>query len=261
MRRTQLLVGATTALLAVGVFSFEFYKLGKSQDEPDTHTSTEQTDNHSYHDDYEKEPQTQNYSSIQALTDPESLDIALARIGWQLFKDPNLSSNKKVSCESCHNLSTNGADGLPVSVGVHGVGIRNSLTVFNASNNYRFFWDGRVDSLADQLDGPIHNPVEMDTSWKQIVDYVSSSMHYKNMFSDARITINKKSITNALVEFQNGLVTLNSPFDKYLRGDESAMEPLAKEGWKLFQSQGCITCHRGVNIGGGDADEIWCIRH
>lgn len=250
MSRTQLLVGATVAFLAVGVLSFEFYKLGKSQSE---HTPVEQTDSHSHddHHHHEAESNIQKYSTIQALSEPENINIELARIGWKLFKDPNLSSNKQVSCESCHNLSTNGADALPISVGVNGVGTRNSLTVFNVSNNYRFFWDGRVDTLAEQLDGPIHNPVEMDTSWEQIVDYVSSSTYYKNMFADARIMINKKSITNALVEFQNGLVTLNAPFDKYLRGDDNAMDPLAKEGWKLFQSQGCVACHRGANIGGG----------
>lgn len=252
MSRTQLLVGTTLALLAVGVFSFEFYKLGKSQNQQDAQVINKQKENHTHsNNDDEKGGIVSRYSSVQALQEPDDLNIDMARIGWYLFKDPNLSSSGQVSCESCHNLSTNGADNLPVSVGVNGVGSRNSPTIFNVSNNYRFFWDGRVDTLAEQLEGPIHNPVEMDSSWEQIINYVSASTHYKNLFADVRTMIDKKSITNALVEFQNALITLNSPFDKYLKGDDSAMEPIAKEGWKLFQSQGCVACHRGANIGGG----------
>ncbi|MGR5251419.1 cytochrome-c peroxidase [Vibrio astriarenae] len=188
---------------------------------------------------------------IQPILPFENIDRSKAKIGWRLFKDPNLSSNKQVSCESCHNLQTNGAEQIPVSVGVNGVGLRNSLTVFNAMNNYRFFWDGRVNSLEEQLEGPIHNPVEMDSSWEDIHQYVASSELYRQLFSEANLNITVHTIKSALVEFENALTTLDAPFDLYLYGQEDAISDSAKRGWSAFKSEGCIACHQGTNVGGG----------
>ncbi|WP_264876705.1 cytochrome-c peroxidase [Vibrio agarivorans] len=188
---------------------------------------------------------------IQPILPIENIDRAKAKIGWRLFKDPNLSSNKQVSCESCHHLQTNGAEQIPVSVGVNGVGLRNSLTVFNAMNNYRFFWDGRVNSLEEQLEGPIHNPVEMDSSWEDIHQYVASSELYRQLFSEANLNITVHTIKSALVEFENALTTLDAPFDLYLYGQEDAISDSAKRGWSAFKSEGCIACHQGTNVGGG----------
>ena len=159
----------------------------------------------------------------------------LAKIGWALFKDPNLSSNRSVSCESCHSLQTNGAEVIPVSIGVNGAGMRNSLTVFNAAFNYRFFWDGRVNNLGDQIDGPVHNVDEMDSNWKHITDYVSQSDTYISLFKEQSTPINEASIKAALIEFMQGLTTPDSPFDQYLRGDHSALSDKAKRGWETFQ--------------------------
>ncbi|MCV5372402.1 cytochrome-c peroxidase, partial [Escherichia coli] len=78
------------------------------------------------------------------------VDVKLARIGWHLFRDPTLSSNGKVSCESCHNLQTNGAQNTAVAAGVKGAGTRNAITVFNASLNYRLLWDGSSNALVSQ---------------------------------------------------------------------------------------------------------------
>lgn len=188
---------------------------------------------------------------IQPILPVADIEIEKARVGWFLFRDPGLSSNSQVSCESCHNLQTNGAELIPVSLGVHGAGQRNSLTVFNVVYNYRFFWDGRVNSLEEQLDGPVHNPVEMDSNWEDIYDYVSQSDKYQSLFSDAGLEISIDTIKGTIVEFERALTTLSAPFDRYLAGEEEAINSSAERGWQAFQSEGCIACHQGTNVGGG----------
>ncbi|PKF48974.1 cytochrome-c peroxidase [Enterovibrio nigricans] len=192
----------------------------------------------------------QRQALIAPVPYPNRVDFPLIKAGWALFNDPNLSSNKAISCATCHNLSTNGAQDTPVSKGVAGVGKRNSPTVFNVSLNYRFFWDGRTNSLSKQMDGPIHTPAEMDSSWQAILAYVTSSSRYQSLFSAAQHPITIETIKHAIVTFQEQLLTPNSPFDRYLLGDERAISPLAQNGWKTFQNMGCINCHQGVNIGG-----------
>ncbi len=192
-------------------------------------------------------------SNIKVFPIPNATEIDhdLAKIGWVLFKDPNLSSNRSVSCETCHSLQTNGAEVIPVSIGVNGAGMRNSLTVFNAVFNYRFFWDGRVNNLSDQIDGPVHNVDEMDSNWALITDYVSKSPTYIDLFKSQEMAINTASVKAALIEFMRGLTTPDSPFDRYLRGDTAALSAAEKRGWETFQEEGCIRCHQGTNIGGG----------
>ncbi|CCO44869.1 cytochrome c551 peroxidase [Vibrio nigripulchritudo ATCC 27043] len=172
-------------------------------------------------------------------------------LGFTLFNDPNFSSNQQVSCASCHHLETNGAEKLRVSHGVNGFGLRNSPTVFNVSLNTRFFWDGRASSLEHQIDGPIHNPLEMNTNWATVVEEVKRSKDYKALFSstyDGEIT--EQTIKDALVIFMSSLNTPDAPFDKFLMGDDSALSAAAKRGWFNFQKLGCIACHQGQNLGG-----------
>lgn len=188
---------------------------------------------------------------ITPIPNDIQVDQALAKVGWMLFNDPNLSSNRSISCASCHHLQTNGAELIPVSIGVNGAGMRNSLTVFNAAYNYRFFWDGRANTLESQIDGPVHNTAEMDSNWPLITDYVTTTSRYQPLFSQLGLEINEASIKSSLVEFMKALTTPNSPFDRYLQGDENAIGQSAKQGWQTFQDEGCIGCHQGTNIGGG----------
>lgn len=190
-------------------------------------------------------------SVISPIPHEIHLDKKQAKIGWLLFKDPNLSSNKRISCESCHSLSTNGAEHKDVSTGVGGKGSRNSLTVFNIAFNYRFFWDARVNSLQEQIDGPIHNVLEMDSNWEVVTEYVLSSRRYRTLFNEIGLDITEDAIKTVLVEFMRGLTTPNAPFDQYLLGDHSALSEQQVRGWESFQGEGCIGCHRGTNIGGG----------
>ncbi|MEZ9870701.1 cytochrome-c peroxidase [Vibrio sp. 10N.261.51.C6] len=259
--KTPYLAGISIIVIVVSV-ALLVYDAASSK----MHTSFEHKKNHAHesnHDDShssghsahsEEKHAHKTVASSQPISPiPNSPEInhELAKIGWVLFKDPNLSSNRSVSCESCHSLQTNGAEVIPVSIGVNGAGMRNSLTVFNAVFNYRFFWDGRVNNLGDQIDGPVHNVDEMDSNWQHITDYVSQSKAYIDLFQEQSTPIDEASIKAALIEFMQGLTTPNAPFDLYLQGDSAALSETAKRGWETFQEEGCIRCHQGTNIGGG----------
>ncbi|WP_394242286.1 cytochrome-c peroxidase [Vibrio astriarenae] len=264
MTNRKLILGCSAVMIgAVGILVFEGFRslehdhsvVASHDDALDAHQHHHQEASSVVHDDHSTAPPVSAFvdpnSPIQPIFDLDNIDYAKAKIGWTLFKDPNLSSNNQVSCETCHNLQTNGAELIPVSVGVEGLGERNSLTVFNAVYNYRFFWDGRVNTLEEQLDGPVHNPVEMDSSWEEIKAYVNDSSAYREMFSTAGLDISVDNIVGSIVEFENALTTPNAPFDRYLMGDELAINNAAKRGWEAFQAEGCIACHQGANVGGG----------
>jgi len=105
---------------------------------------------------------------IQPLILEQNLNPEIVALGDMLFHDTRLSATDSVSCASCHNLERGGVDALSYSVGVNGaIGGINSPTVFNASLNIAQFWDGRSETLADQIDGPIHNEKELGTNWTE----------------------------------------------------------------------------------------------
>ncbi|MEZ8738613.1 cytochrome-c peroxidase [Photobacterium swingsii] len=190
-------------------------------------------------------------TAISAIEHVEIKDKDKAKLGLELFLEPRLSSNGEVSCESCHHIFTNGAETIPTSIGVNGEGKRNSPTVFNISLNSRFFWDGRAASLEQQIDGPIHHPLEMDSNWPDIIHFLSQSEYYQTRFSQAyNGNISEQSVKHALISFMNTLVTPDAPFDRYLKGDSQAISQVAQHGWKKFQQLGCVYCHQGQNIGG-----------
>ncbi|PMN70598.1 cytochrome-c peroxidase [Enterovibrio norvegicus] len=242
VNRRTLLIGCLSIVIAIGVGSI-FLPVHSLIDE-------QSHDSHSHGAKGDEDSRHQN-ALVFPIPSPSDYDLPLIRAGWTLFRDKGLSSNNSVSCESCHNLQTNGAEITPVSVGVGGAGSRNALTVFNAALNYRFFWDGRTNSLKKQMDGPVHAPLEMASSWALIVAYVASKPEYETLFEDADILpISAASIQYALVAFQESLLTPNAPFDRYLNGDQYAINYPAKQGWMAFQRLGCINCHQGQNIGG-----------
>ncbi|MGF1705568.1 cytochrome-c peroxidase [Enterovibrio baiacu] len=239
-----LLIGFLSLAIIIGLSSI-FWPTHSLSDE---HGHGHDTDNHGTSSEVNYRSQTALVFPIQEHGD---FDLPLIKVGWTLFRDKGLSSNNSVSCESCHNLQTNGAANTAVSVGVGGAGARNSLTVFNAALNYRFFWDGRTNTLKKQMDGPVHAPLELASSWAAIVEYVASSPEYETLFEEAEILpISADSIRHALVAFQESLLTPHSPFDRYLNGDQYAIDSPAKKGWMAFQELGCINCHQGQNIGG-----------
>ncbi len=183
---------------------------------------------------------------LKAVYDEKS-----AALGKELFFDPILSKDGTISCATCHHLDNGGDDNLKLSFGINGQeGVINSPTVYNAVYNFRQFWDGRAKDLQEQALGPIENPLEMGNSFENLIKTLEASKYKQQfdlLYSEG---ITKKTITYALAEFEKTLITPNAPFDRYLRGDKNAISKDQKEGYALFISKGCISCHHGQNVGG-----------
>jgi len=179
------------------------------------------------------------------------LDQDKVKLGKKLFFDPILSADNSVSCASCHDLQNGGDDGLKFSVGINGQeGDINTPTVLNAAYNFRQFWNGRADTLLHQTWGPIENPIEMGHTFDKLITILKQTSYKKEFDAIYEDGITKHSIGDAIAEFEKTLITLNSPFDRYLKGDESAITQDQKDGYRLFKSVGCIACHHGKNVGG-----------
>lgn len=189
---------------------------------------------------------------IKPLPQNIAYNHSKAQLGKKLFRDPILSKDGTVACVTCHNLDSGGDDGMKFSIGIKGQeGNINSPTVLNAFFNFRQFWDGRAKDLKEQAAGPIENPVEMGHSLKEAVQKLKMNPEYSEQFT----TLYPEGVTvdtmlNAIAEFEKALITPNSPFDRYLNGDNNAISKEAKNGYALFKSKGCILCHNGINVGG-----------
>jgi cytochrome c peroxidase len=190
-----------------------------------------------------------------ALPGNEATPAKLA-LGKMLYFDPRLSASHSISCASCHAIGLGGADNEPTSIGHRWQrGGRNAPTVFNAAYNFAQFWDGRAKDLFEQAGGPMVNPVEMASPQEHIVEQLKSLPGYAGYFSAAfpgsGDPITRDNVQKAIAVFEATLVTPNAPFDKYLRGDNTALDATQKAGLKLFMDVGCTSCHSGVNVGGG----------
>jgi len=190
---------------------------------------------------------------IKPILAAKVADPALVELGKKLFFDPRLSKSGFISCNSCHNLSMGGTDNLKTSIGHHwNEGNINAPTVLNASMNIAQFWDGRAKDLQAQAGGPIDNPGEMGSSHGLAVEVLQSIPAYvadfKKSFGGDQVTI--EHVTTAIAAFEETLVTPNSRFDKWLKGDHKALLVNELAGYKLFKDSGCVACHNGPAVGG-----------
>ena len=180
-------------------------------------------------------------------------DEAKAALGFKLYHDKRLSVDNTISCASCHGLNTAGVDNKQYSEGVEGkLGGVNAPTVYNAVYNFVQFWDGRAATLADQAAGPPVNPVEMASpNFDAIVAKLNSDSKFVSEFKAVYPEgISQATITDAIEQFERTLITPNSRFDKYLRGDDTAITAEELKGYELFKKYNCATCHVGKNLGG-----------
>ncbi len=197
-------------------------------------------------------------NAIQPIPKHIPYNKHLANLGKILFFDPNLSSDRSVSCASCHKMEHGGADTTPKSIGVGGqMGDLNSPTVFNAVFNTSQFWNGRAKDLTDQVWGPLHNPKEMNMSDDLLLSRLNGSSFYKKRFQKVfgSLPITYKMVAQAIAEFEKVLITPDCKFDRYLR-KEVKLEPKERQGYLLFKRLGCITCHNGINMGGNSFQKI-----
>lgn len=190
---------------------------------------------------------------IRPVPDSYPHDARKAELGELLYNDTRLSADGSVSCASCHALNTGGVDNKRYSEGIDGqLGGVNAPTVYNACFNFVQFWDGRAATLAEQAGGPPLNPVEMGSkSFDEIVDRLSEDKAFVKKFNAVYPEgLSQETITDAIAQFEMTLVTPDSPFDLYLKGDANAMTAEQIEGYELFKEYSCATCHAGVNMGG-----------
>ncbi|HEY6043361.1 MAG TPA: cytochrome-c peroxidase [Nitrosospira sp.] len=196
---------------------------------------------------------------IQPIEAHKPKNENMVELGKMLFFDPRLSKSGFISCNSCHNLSMGGSDNLPTSIGHKWhQGPISAPTVLNSSMNLAQFWDGRAKTLKDQAGGPIANPGEMGFSHALAVDVLRSIPQYqarfKQLFGGDKIDIGM--VTDAIAAFEETLVTPDSRFDKWLKGDKNAINQTELEGYKLFKEKGCVSCHNGPAVGGGSYQKM-----
>jgi cytochrome c peroxidase len=171
-------------------------------------------------------------------------------LGKRLYYEARLSGDGKLSCASCHDLYQKaGGDGRRTAIGIAGqIGGRNVPTVWNAAFQSVMFWDGRAHSLEEQAAGPIMNPIEMGMptvaeAEKRIGADQSYREEFARVFGEQPITLDL--IVKAIAAFERTLITPDAPYDRFVRGDSTALTTAQMRGMALFESVGCVTCHQG----------------
>ncbi len=203
------------------------------------------------------------FSPILPAAEAENDVETLRRhLGHRLYFDTRLSTTNEVSCASCHDLTLGGTDNKPKSEGVPGadgkpqLGGVNAPTFYNAAGNIRQFWDGRAADLKEQAAGPPLNPVEMGYAtpkdWEKIAAKLRQDPELEAFFAlvYGELGITGDTITDAIAAFEKTLVTPDSAFDNYLKGDASALTEEQQAGMEAFVRYGCASCHSGPALGG-----------
>lgn len=217
---------------------------------------------------YVPAPRVQETKGALALEPLQPLPLTVtvnqeaAALGEKLFHDPRLSDDNTLACASCHSLSHAGVDGKQFSTGIRGqTGKVNTPTVFNSGFNLYQFWDGRAGSLEEQVIGPLTNQHEMGSSWPKVLSKLKKDGKLVDQFNDAFSDgLTASNVAFSIAEFERTLVTPNSRFDKYLRGNPAAITADEAKGYALFKEYGCATCHQGVAVGGNMFERLGSVR-
>ncbi|HVS76796.1 MAG TPA: cytochrome-c peroxidase [Steroidobacteraceae bacterium] len=193
--------------------------------------------------------------SPPALPGNPSTPAKLA-LGRMLYFDPRLSASHAISCNSCHNVGLGGVDAEETSIGHRWQrGGRNAPTVFNAVFSTAQFWDGRAKDLEAQAGGPVVNPIEMASPQQHVGQQLAAIPGYvaafKAAFPGETNSVTLANAQKAVAVFEATLITPNAPFDRYLRGNASALSAQQQRGLRAFIDKGCAACHKGINVGGG----------
>lgn len=204
------------------------------------------------------------FEPVRPIDTQVDVDMEKVALGFALFHDTRLSVDNTVSCATCHALETAGVDNHQYSHGVDDqLGGVNAPTVYNAVYNFVQFWDGRAKTLADQAAGPPLNPIEMASpSFDHIIAKLKADKAFVKDFTKVYPDgITEANITDAIEEFERTLITPNSRFDKWLRGDDSAITADELAGYELFKKYDCATCHVGPNLGGQSYELMGLRKH
>lgn len=193
----------------------------------------------------------QNISSLPVPT-PQLTEHDKIELGKKLFQEPLFAKNLSASCASCHQLKNSGVDNLTRYLTMNKTpGSVNTPTVFNASLNFRQFWNGRAKTIADAIDDHVQDETVFANNWPEIVHKINDNSLYAESFKKIYPNgVTKENINNALTVYIESLLTPDSAFDRFLKGDKSALSNEALKGYRLFRKYGCVSCHQGPNMGG-----------
>ena len=207
---------------------------------------------------YGVKPVPKTFNDLKKLLDTKENPITKekARLGRRLFFETMLSGDDTLSCGNCHMIAEGGDDNKPTAIGIKGKKNPhhiNAPTVFNAALQSSQFWDARAKTLEEQAKGPLISPFEMDITPKEAVKNISSVEYYREkfdkIFAKDKKPLSFKNIRYAIAVFEKTLLT-RSRFDKFLEGDNHALNDREKEGFSLFIQAGCIRCHYSMGLGG-----------
>ncbi len=181
-------------------------------------------------------------------------------LGKRLFFDPALSGNGQIACATCHDARHGFADPRPLSIGVKGAALaRRTPPVVNLAWATKLFWDGRARSLEEQAVMPIANDDEMGMPHNLMVAAIGRDRAYRSLFAQAfpGEAIGPATVGKALAVFERTLVTANTPFDRWVAGDNAAISEQAQRGFVEFNTRaGCAQCHAGWNFSDGSFNNI-----
>ena len=167
-------------------------------------------------------------------------------LGRRLFFEKMLSGDGTMSCARCHQPGNAFDDTAQFSHGITGaLGSRNSMAVVNVAWSSHFFWDGRRNSLEGQAHDPVTNPIEMNTTWPEVMNRLQHDADYPSLFYAAFGTsvIDSTLITKAIAQFERTLFSFNSAYDKYAWLHTSILTSQQAQGYELFQVFKCTKCH------------------
>ena len=195
--------------------------------------------------------------NLPAMTAPPDNPQTSGKVllGKELYFDTRLSADNTISCATCHDPAKGWSDAGPTSSGIRGqLGGRRAPPVVNAAYSPLQFWDGRAPSLEEQAKGPIQNPIEMGNTHEVMIATLSKLTGYteefKAVFGTSPITVDQ--VAQAIAAYERTIVTTDSPFDRFVRGDQQALTKLEKQGLEIFNGKGhCSSCHWGSYFSDG----------
>ncbi|MCZ8157834.1 MAG: c-type cytochrome [Leptospira sp.] len=199
-------------------------------------------------------PKAKEYLRPMAVPTPTDNPMTQEKIelGSMLFFDPRMSGSNWISCATCHNPALGWGDGLNLGLG-HGMKPlgRNTPTILNTAYQESQFWDGRVATLEQQALAPVESSNEMNQDATSMIAELEELKMYRTLFDKAfpNEGLTKSNVAKALAAFERTIVSGEAPFDRFLKGDVTAISDSAKRGFDLFENKAqCSKCHMGFNF-------------
>ena len=188
---------------------------------------------------------------ITPIPPAPTADPSKLALGEQLFRSALLSRDQTRSCLSCHDVGSNGADSVQHAIGADGKPlVFNTPTVFNAALNFRLNWAGDKRTLKSQIVWALNSAPGLGSNMPDVLARLNANAEMVGRFVAAYgHNPDQASLVDALATYERSLVTPGSRFDRWLKGDKAALSAKELDGYALFKSFGCVSCHQGVNVG------------